>query len=41
VRHAVFDALTPDQLEQLGEISRAIAAAIEGVTSEQLPWHRR
>jgi DNA-binding MarR family transcriptional regulator len=41
VRHAVFDPLTPDQLEQLGEISRAIAAAIEGGTSEPLPWHRR
>jgi DNA-binding MarR family transcriptional regulator len=40
VRHAVFDPLTPDQLEQLGEISRAIAAAIEGGT-EPLPWHRR
>ena len=41
VRHAVFDPLTPDQLKQLGEISRAITAAIEGVTSEPLPWNRR
>ena len=41
VRHAVFDALTPDQARQLGEISAAITAAIEGVTTGPLPWHRR
>ena len=41
VRHAVFDALTPEQHEQLGEISRAIATAIEGAGAEPLPWHRR
>ena len=41
VRHAVFDALTPEQVRQLGEISEAISTAIEGVTSGPLPWHRR
>ena len=41
VRHAVFDALTPDQVRQLGEITSAITTAIEGVTSCPLPWHRR
>ncbi|HWG23964.1 MarR family transcriptional regulator [Actinospica sp.] len=41
VRHAVFDALTPDQVRQWGEISASIYAAIEGVTSDPLPWHRR
>lgn len=41
VRHAVFDALTPEQARQLGDISEAIAAAIEGVARESLPWHRR
>ena len=41
VRHAVFDALTPAQVRQLGEISEAISAAIEGVTPGPLPWHRR
>ena len=41
VRHAVFDALTKDQVRQLGEISEAIATAIEGVASGPLPWHRR
>jgi DNA-binding MarR family transcriptional regulator len=41
VRHAVFDALTPEQVRQLGEISEAISTAIEGVASGPLPWHRR
>jgi DNA-binding MarR family transcriptional regulator len=41
VRHAIFDALTPDQVRQLGEISETITAAIEGVASGPLPWHRR
>lgn len=41
VRHAVFDALTTDQVSRLGEIATAITTAIEGVTSEPLPWHRR
>ena len=41
VRHAVFDALAPDQVRQLGEISVAISTAIEGAASGPLPWHRR
>jgi DNA-binding MarR family transcriptional regulator len=41
VRHAVFDALTPEQVRQLGEISEAICTAIEGVAAGPLPWHRR
>ena len=41
VRQAVFDALTPEQVRQLGEISEAISAAVEGVTPGALPWHRR
>ena len=41
VRHAVFDALTPQQVQQLGEISEAITAAIEDVAAGPLPWHRR
>jgi DNA-binding MarR family transcriptional regulator len=41
VRQAVFDALTPEQVRQLGEISEAIATAVEGVTPGPLPWHRR
>ena len=41
VRHAIFDALTPDQVRQWGEISESIYKAIEGATSDPLPWHRR
>jgi len=41
VRHAVFDALSPQQVRQFGEISAAITAAIEDVAAGPLPWHRR
>jgi DNA-binding MarR family transcriptional regulator len=41
VRHAVFDALTADQVRQLGEISEAITASIKDGASGPLPWHRR
>jgi DNA-binding MarR family transcriptional regulator len=41
VRQAVFDALTPDQVRQLGEIGEAIVAAVERAGADPLPWHRR
>jgi DNA-binding MarR family transcriptional regulator len=41
VRHAVFDALTPEQVKQWGDISELIYSAIEGVTPGPLPWQRR
>jgi DNA-binding MarR family transcriptional regulator len=41
VRHAIFDALTPDQVRQWGEISESIYTAIEGASPDPLPWLRR
>ena len=41
VRHAIFDALTPDQVRQWGEISESIYTAIEGASTDPLPWLRR
>lgn len=41
VRHAVFDALTPEQAQLFGDLCRTIASAVEGVTPDPLPWHRR
>jgi DNA-binding MarR family transcriptional regulator len=44
-RRAVFDALTPEQVEQLAVISSAITASIKHVGQEShpstLPWQRR
>ncbi|MGW3285129.1 MarR family winged helix-turn-helix transcriptional regulator [Streptomyces sp. NPDC001002] len=46
VRHAIFDALTPDQVRQFAEIGEAINAALQHVDAAQdeeetLPWRRR
>ncbi|MER5427719.1 MarR family winged helix-turn-helix transcriptional regulator [Streptomyces sp. NPDC002588] len=46
VRRAVFDALTPEQVRQFGEIGEAISDALHRVDSAHadpavLPWRRR
>ncbi|MET9972245.1 MarR family transcriptional regulator [Streptomyces sp. NPDC006356] len=46
VRRVIFDALSPEQAEQLGTISAAITAALKQADNEDtypsaLPWHRR
>ncbi|MEU9140898.1 MarR family transcriptional regulator [Streptomyces sp. NPDC048404] len=45
VRTAIFDHLTPEQVEQLdeicGTISRAIQDGNSGASGEDLPWRRR
>jgi DNA-binding MarR family transcriptional regulator len=46
VRHAVFDALTPQQVRQLAEIGDAITSALLGADAStaaqaELPWRRR
>lgn len=46
VRRAIFDALTPDQVVQLAEISEAITRSLERADEEStypsaLPWRRR
>jgi DNA-binding MarR family transcriptional regulator len=45
VRRAVFDALTPDQVQQLAEIGEAITQALQrtdpAAYPAALPWHRR
>ncbi|MFD8309448.1 MarR family winged helix-turn-helix transcriptional regulator [Streptomyces sp. NPDC059690] len=46
VRQAVFDALTPEQVQQFAEIGEAISDALHraengGTDPEALPWRRR
>jgi DNA-binding MarR family transcriptional regulator len=46
VRRAVFDALGPEQVEQLAAITAAVIASLERADEEDaypaaLPWHRR
>ncbi|MEV0910255.1 hypothetical protein [Streptomyces hokutonensis] len=46
VRHAIFDALTPDQVRQFAEIGDVINSALQHVDATQdhegvLPWRRR
>ena len=38
VRHAVFDALSPDQVRAFGEACSAIAARLHSASA--VPWHR-
>ncbi|MEU6374063.1 MarR family transcriptional regulator [Streptomyces sp. NPDC046909] len=41
VRSALFDRLTEEQVEQLEEISRAIADGLQADTGDEVPWRRR
>ena len=43
VRHAIFDQLTPDQVDQLAEIGETIIGALIGEKDypAELPWRRR
>ncbi|MFJ2233055.1 MarR family winged helix-turn-helix transcriptional regulator [Streptomyces sp. NPDC087859] len=41
VRAALFDRLTPEQVEQLEEISRAISDGLQEDTGDEVPWRRR
>ena len=38
---ALFDRLTPEQVEQLEEISRAISDGLQEDTGDEVPWRRR
>lgn len=40
VRGAVFDRLTPEQVVQLGDICRTVAAGLQPTTGADLPWLR-
>jgi len=40
VRSAIFDRLTPEQIERLGEISRIIAEGLHQPERADLPWLR-
>ena len=40
VRSAIFDRLTPEQTERLGEISRIIAAGLHQPEGADVPWLR-
>ena len=43
VRHAIFDRLSPDQVDQLAEIGETITTALIGKATypAELPWRRR
>lgn len=46
VRRVVFDALSPEQVEQLAAITAAVVASLKQAGEEDtypaaLPWHRR
>lgn len=40
VRAAIFDRLTAEQCEQLGEISRIVAEGLHGADGADVPWLR-
>ncbi|KAF4408882.1 MULTISPECIES: MarR family winged helix-turn-helix transcriptional regulator [Streptomyces] len=40
VRAALFDRLTPEQVEQLGEICRTVAEGLQPESGADLPWLR-